>query len=248
LLGVLAGSLLAAASVPAAAEDAEVGVQRARPALGLFSSLPLYWGEAGQLSDLLGPEAPLSWARQAIERSYRLKPLDLLDEQRIAETERLLIAQPRILGPSENLALDQWVRRGGRLLLFADALFTGESRFGVGDPRRPQDVALLSPILARWGLELRFDESQPAGERAVELAPDIALPVDLAGQFGLLSSQEGDMCLVSADGLVAQCAIGAGQAVLVADAALLEDRPPATAERPAAALAYLLALAFSDQG
>ena len=51
------------------------------------------------------------------------------------------------------------MRGGGRVLLFADPMLTRHSAFALGDRRRPQDVVLLSPILARWRLELQFDES-----------------------------------------------------------------------------------------
>ena len=81
-----------------------------------------------------------------------------------------MMIQPRPLSPQENVALDNWVAAGGRLLLFADPALTEDSAFAIGDRRRPQDVVLLSPILARWGLELeltRTSRSARVSEPAV---------------------------------------------------------------------------------
>ena len=124
-------------------------------------------------------------------------------------------------------------------LLFADPLLTAHSAFAVGDPRRPQDVVLLSPILTRWGLELTFAEDQPEGLRVVP-GPGPAIPVNLRG--GWRASAEG--CQVEAEGLVATCRIGRGHVVAVADAEVLTDADPDAIRGPA--LAALLRRAFAN--
>ncbi|MGV3512476.1 MAG: ABC transporter [Novosphingobium sp.] len=185
--------------------------------VGLFTSLPIVWSEADDLKGMVDAPSTQHWARPVLEKRGKLLPLDtLLDLSRVAE---LVVAQPRPLAPEENVALDAWVRQGGRLLMFADPMLTQESVFALGDRRRPQDVALVSPILARWGLELRFDEDQPGGLR--ESAGD-ALPINLAGAFRPIPGGHEARCLVTSNGLIARCHIGKGRATLIADAALLE--------------------------
>lgn len=221
------------------------------PPLGLFTSLPLYWSEAADLSAMLSPDAERHWARKLIERQRDLKPLDVLTPQVLAPFKDILIAQPRALGAAENVALDGWVRGGGRVLLFADPLLTQHSQFGLGDRRRPMDVALLSPILAHWGLALTMDDAEPEGERQVELLGG-PLPVDQAGRFTPVPTEPGApaACRLLAEGLAADCRIGAGRALIVADAALLDraghdhaDGGTSQATREAA-LSRLLASAF----
>jgi len=119
----------------------------------------------------------------------------------------------------QGVALDAWVGAGGRLLLFADPLLTGESRFAIGDRRRPQDVILLSPILGHWGLRLEFDDSRREGVALV--GGKGRIPVNAPGSF----VSEGD-CAVESDGLLARCAIGKGRVLAVADAALLDLYEP----------------------
>lgn len=167
-----------------------------------------------------------------------MQPLDTL-EQLQPGLGQLVIAQPRPLSPTENVALDSWVRGGGQLLLFADPLLTAHSAFAVGDPRRPQDVVLLSPILTRWGLELIFAEDQPGGLRLVP-GPGPAIPVNLRGTW----RASGEGCQVEVDGLVATCRIGQGRVVAVADAEVLADADPDAIRGPA--LAAFLRRAFAN--
>ena len=215
-----------------------------RPALGLLTTLPIYWAESASFADTLASDAPPHWAREMLSRRYDLQPVDSLDAATLAPLRHLMLAQPRALSGTENVALDDWIRAGGELLLFADPRLTGHSIYPIGDRRRPQDVVLLSPILTRWGLELTFDETQPLGEGSA-LVLGQPLPTNLAGKFRPVatSADAPSDCRIIADGLVAQCRIGAGQAVIVADAALLEDGDhAATGAQPA--LEALLDAAF----
>jgi len=220
------------------ASDAE----KVKPPLGLFTSLPIYWGESESVGEMLDAKMAPHWARTALERDNRLLPLDTLEAAELAGLDRLVMAQPRPLAPAENVALDDWVRGGGRLLLFADPLLTEHSRFALGDRRRPQDVVLLSPILRRWGLELEFDEDPSHGERTVNVAGK-AVPVEYPGRLRAIAGSA-PSCIIESESVVARCRIGRGSAVVVADAAVLEtNREP---ELGAEALQALVGAAFDD--
>jgi hypothetical protein len=192
-------------------------------AIGLFTTLPILWAESDDLRGLLRSDMPPHWALAVLRAHGEVKPVDSLmptrDAPLLPGVSLLVMAQPRALAPQENVALDGWARRGGHLLLFADPLLTEESAFVFGDRRRPQDVALLSPILARWGLRLEFDESQAPGEKLVYFAGE-PLPVNLPGRLVILDSARG--CTLLAAGLAARCRIGKGRVLVIADAALLE--------------------------
>ena len=239
-----------AAAAFAVAAWALSGGERDKPSLGLFTTLPIYWGETAGVSDMLDGEARPGWVRGALEQRFELVPLDTLAPRRSAnrgpaDIDHLLLAQPRALSPQENVALDTWVREGGHVLLFADPLLTAHSHFGIGDRRRPQDVALLSPILARWGLEMRFDFDQAAGERTIGTGA-AALPVNLPGTLHPIEgfTTGGEHCRIAHDRVFAQCSIGSGVATVVADAALLEEAAGASKEARAEALAWLIESAF----
>ena len=235
--------MLVAAAVLAASLRLSRGGDGARPdgaATGsetgflLFTSLPIYWPEAPDLAAMLQGDAAPHWARTALEKKGTLVPIDALDGETLGASRHLLMIQPRPLAPAENVALDAWVATGGRVLLFADPQLTAHSAFGLGDRRRPQDIVLLSPILARWGLTLEFDEDQAPGERAASLDGQARLPVNFAGRFAIAGNGRGDArCKLRIEALIAECTIGAGRLVGVADAALFEaaDDPADAAVR-----------------
>lgn len=213
---------LLAALVLASCHSA-VAQEAPRPTIGLMGTIPIYWGEASGFDEIVAGEAQPHWVRGVLERQAEIAPLDYLSADELAPHRYILLAQPRGLTPEENVALDAWVRAGGQLLLFADPMMTGESRFGIGDRRRPQDVALLSPILAHWGLELQFDEAQPEGLAHVDHFGDL-LPVNLRGAFVPVGGME--HCAIPGDGLLAHCSLGLGQVLAVADAAMIDLAGP----------------------
>lgn len=223
------------------------------PGIALFTSLPILWPERQDFRGLINGDASPHWALASLQRRGPLQPLDTLaradGRAAMAPGSLLVMAQPRPLSPQENVALDRWVRGGGHVLLFADPLLTAESLFALGDKRRPQDVVLLSPILTRWGLDLRFDEDQTAGERMVDWN-GAKLPVNLPGHFALLGNA--GHCRLLADGLGAGCAVGKGRVLALADAALLENRTglesrTADADRASAAILDQLLIAATAQ-
>ena len=193
-----------------------------RPPLGLFTSLPIWWDEAEDMATRFSARADPHWARAVLEEAHRVVLLDtLLTPQGFAD---LVMAQPRPLEPQENVALDGWVRGGGHLLLFADPMLTWESRFALGDRRRPQDTVLLSPVLAHWGLALRFDPDQPDEARE---SMGTGLPVHLAGELVAVPGGDG-ACQIERDRLIAECRVGKGLALIVADCAVLEPAEPSS--------------------
>ena len=228
LAGLLFPALLLAGCNPGA-RSREEAIADQHP-LGLFTSLPLMWGEHGDIAAMLSESEKKDWVRDTLEQRFALTALDTLDSASLAGLDRLALIQPRPLAPQENVALDNWVRGGGRLLVFADPMLTRHSDFPIGDKRRPQDVVLISPILKRWGLELHFDEDQPDSERVVQ-AYGGSFPVRLPGQFVAVPPGAPSQCIVSPNGLLAQCTVGKGRVTLFADAAILDwegegDFPP----------------------
>ena len=242
---ILALLLVAAWSAVYRKGDDAARAATAGPLL-LFTSLPIYWAEAPDLAATLNDTGETHWARRAIEASRALRPLDTLGTATLGRAHDLLMAQPRPLSPDENVALDAWVAGGGHLLLFADPALTAQSAFALGDRRRPQDLVLLSPILARWGLRLEFDAGQAPGEHSVALGDGVAIAVNLPGRFVVVpGGRQDSSCRLGAKALMAECRIGRGKIFALADAALFEPTPDAMSEAERrTALGSLLRRAF----
>ncbi|MFY7746360.1 MAG: hypothetical protein ACOVQY_13095 [Erythrobacter sp.] len=225
------------------------------PALGLMTSLPLYWPADAALAEIAAGTAALPWQRRAIETRYRIVPLDTLspipalspdspETDPLAGLTRLAVIQPRGLSPADNVALDKWVRAGGRLLLVLDPVLTGEYAPPLGDPRRPVEAALIPPVVERWGLKVGFavHETEEAYFGTDTLPGGAEVPLAYPGTIDLLPA--GTKACTQPAGAIALCRIGKGAVTLIADAALFEH--PELAGEGGAQIASVLAAVFGQ--
>lgn len=184
-------------SRPGGAEPPE-----ARPTLLLLTSLPLLFGEQfsleGHGSDVL----------IALEREYRVLPISVTDRAELRRGRLLLMAHPPAQTADDLVALDQWVRAGGRLLLLADPMLEWPSERPLGDLLRPPPMFADTGLLDHWGLRLDAPAERGPASRLMS-GGDI-----LTASPGTLHGS----CPISRDRLVARCRIGKGEVTVVADA------------------------------
>ncbi len=187
-----------------------------RPDLLLMTGLPIIWGDAGPFD----PESRPSLFYKKLQGEFDVRVIDYLGEESLSKGELMLLAQPRALAPEELVALDDWIRGGGRTLILADPRLVWPSPFPPGDIRRPPPVSLLSPLFSHWGFSL---EAEPEARLAVEhLRQDGELRRMALGAPGRFRARGGG-CRVASVDYFAACRIGAGRALLLADADLLRD-------------------------
>src|SRR3546814_926437 len=188
---------------------------RARKAV-LVSDLPLVWGE-GSAARLFADAPPPPASYRAMRKGAAITPADVLSEDALAGADLLILAQPRALTPVELLVVDEWVRAGGRALLFADPALHWAGELPPHLPRPPR-TSLIRPLLSHWGLELLPGEP---GFRIMRPSSSAMVRVGVHSP-GKLRSRTSD-CTISMNGLMADCAIGKGRALVLADADLLRD-------------------------
>ena len=180
--------------------------EQAKPVLLLLTSLPLVFGEQFAVEGTGSP------ALKALETRYQVRPISVASPQELAQARVLLMAHP-LAQPAENLvALDNWVRNGGRVLLLADPMLEWPSSRPLGDPLRPPAMFMDTGLLGHWGL--RLDAPDERGPRLRKLGGHEVLTASPGMLFG--------KCPISADRLVARCTVGKGKATVVADADLLD--------------------------
>jgi hypothetical protein len=206
LIAVVAG--IAALAVITSRHRSEIGPRppAERQPLMLLSSLPLVFGEDFSLKSTGSP------LLAKLQTRYAVILISVTSGQELSKARILLMAQPQAQTPENLVALDSWVRGGGRVLLFSDPLLEWPSKRPLGDMLRPPPVFADTGLLAHWGLRL-----DPPAQRGPATR-------NLAG-FNVLTVSPGKVsgaCAISRDGLVASCRIGAGTAVIVADADLLD--------------------------
>lgn len=177
-----------------------------RPSLLLLTSLPLLFGEDFSLQ---GGGSPVL---KALEARYRVVPISVTSNADLAKGRLLLLAHPLAQTPEDLVALDRWVRKGGRVLLLADPMLEWPSKRPLGDPLRPPPMFADTGLLRHWGLRLDAPEERGPKLRKV-------------GRYDVLTASPGTLvgkCAISKDRLIAHCAIGKGKATVVADADVLD--------------------------
>jgi hypothetical protein len=207
---ILAAAALLVAAAFAVTRSHEPSAARAagKPKLLLLTSLPLVFGEQFSLEGAGSP------ALKALQSRYRVEPISVTSERELANSGLLLLAHPPAQAAENLVALDEWLRRGGRLLLLADPMLEWPSSRPLGDRLRPAPMFMDLGLLQHWGLRLD--------------APDKRGPeIRRLGGYEVLTESPGVLsgkCAIGADRLVAQCRIGNGRAIVVADADLLDTQ------------------------
>lgn len=194
------------AATPAGCRDA-APTASGKPDLYLITSLPLLFGERFGLG-FAKPDIV-----RALEKAFVVKPVDLPSQ--VPADATLLMAQPRALPAEELVALDNWVRAGGHLLLLADPRLEWPSRRPLGDRLRPPPMFADTGLLGHWGLRLDSPDKPGAAESTDDRGSIVYLSP------GRLVKVGGD-CIVERDSIVATCRLGEGEAIVVADADWLD--------------------------
>ncbi len=191
-----------------------------RPQATLMTALPLIWGE-GDAQDILQGRSARSETLAIVEKTVDVRAIDVISRLTLGQGVAI-IAQPRRLLPAELVALDQWVRDGGRAMIFADPELIWPSRFPAGDSRRAPPVELLDPLFAHWGIALGDSD------RAAQTIQIDGKAVRISAS-GAWTGPKNCTVVVAP---VLDCRIGKGRALLVGDADMLDARlwQPAGAE------------------
>jgi ABC-type uncharacterized transport system involved in gliding motility auxiliary subunit len=123
-----------------------------RPVLGLMSALPVL----GEKFNPMTRQSSEPWVLASeLKRDFNVKQVSLLSESIDPEIKLLLVIHPRDLPEATEYALDQFVLRGGKLIVFADpyAYFDQQPSPmpGVGGGGTSSTLAKL---FKAWGVEM----------------------------------------------------------------------------------------------
>ena len=168
----------------------ELGTPK-KPVIGLMSSLRMqgqFDPSSGQMSD---PWPILS----QIEQLFTVRPLTADVEHIEKEIDVLMVVHPKQLPTKTLYAIDQFVMRGGKMLLFVDPN-AGADTSGQ-DPQNPLGAAManhssnLEPLLSTWGVA--YDQGKVIGdlERGLEVRTSMQSPP--IRHIGILGLHHADM-------------------------------------------------------
>jgi ABC-type uncharacterized transport system involved in gliding motility auxiliary subunit len=168
----------------------ELGTPK-KPVIGLLSSI----GVTGQFNPQTGQMGEPWPIYTQLQQLFAVRTLTAELDHVDKDVDVLMLIHPKQLPPKTLYAIDQFVMRGGRMLLLVDpnagADLTGQ------DPRNPLAGAManhssdLQPLLATWGID--YDATKVIGDlgRGLEVRSNTsAAPVR---HIGILGLRHGDM-------------------------------------------------------
>lgn len=162
-----------------------------KPVIGLMSSLGLQ-GQFNPMTGQMGEPWPILTQLQELFTVRSLSgDVDHIDK----DVDVLMLVHPKALSSKTLYAVDQFVLRGGKILLFVDPNAGGDT--AGQDPSNPLAGALanhssdLAPLLASWGVD--YDPSKVIGdlERGLEVRTSMQSPP--VRHIGILGLGRGDM-------------------------------------------------------
>ncbi|MEO3471631.1 GldG family protein [Roseomonas sp. CAU 1739] len=139
-----------------------------RPVVGVMSTLPMN-GDPRMMMMMRGGPAPQPFAvMQTLRQFYTVQDVPL-DAQRIADdVQVLMVVHPQGLSDATQYAIDQFVMRGGKLIVFVDPHSEGQAgRPGPGGRPPASTASELNRLLNAWGID----------------APNEAVVLDLRGAW-----------------------------------------------------------------
>ena len=163
----------------------ELGTPK-KPVIGLMSSIGLQ-GQFNPATGQMGEPWPIY---TQIQQLFTVRTLTMDLDHIDKDVDVLMLVHPKQLPPKTLYAIDQFVMRGGRMLLLVDPN-SGADVSGQ-DPSNPLAAAMaahssdLQPLLATWGVD--YDATKVIGDlsRGLEVRASLAsAPVRHIGILGL---------------------------------------------------------------
>ena len=139
----------------------ELGTPK-KPVIGVMSTLGLQ-GQFNPMTGQMGDPWPIYTQLEELFTLHSLTPdVDHIDQ----DVDVLLLVHPKQLPPKTLYAIDQFVMRGGRVLLFLDPNAGGDT--SGQDPSNPMAGMManhssdLEPLLKAWGVD--YDPAKVIGD------------------------------------------------------------------------------------
>jgi ABC-type uncharacterized transport system involved in gliding motility auxiliary subunit len=162
-----------------------------KPVIGLMSSLPMQ-GQFNPMTGQMGETWPIL---TQIEQLFTVRTLSANVDRIDQDVDVLMLVHPKQLSPKTLYAVDQFVMRGGRMLLFVDP-DSGADTSGQ-DPSNPYAGATanhsstLEPLLSAWGVS--YDPGKVIGDLDLGLEVRAALASPPTRHIGILGLHQANM-------------------------------------------------------
>ena len=142
--------------------------------IGVISDLPIQGGQRDERGPTAAPWASINMLKEFFDLAPLARDVTRID----AKIDTLLVVHPKVLPVKTLFAIDQFVLRGGKALIFVDPL--AEEDRPERDPQNPMTMpktdSNLEPLFAAWGIKV--DAEHVIGD------PDSAVRVNFDSERG----------------------------------------------------------------
>jgi ABC-type uncharacterized transport system involved in gliding motility auxiliary subunit len=177
-----------------------------KPTVGILGALPLEYGPGGMMAAMRGQSQPYLILDQ-IKQFFQVKMLDAAKPEEIDDKiSTLILAHPKDLSPQVQYAIDQYVLKGGRLIVFSDPYsetMAAQPNPMTGRPMPGADQSSLLPELFKaWGVEVvpdkfvadlalaqRVQTGRSGPASVVDYIPWLAIPSDRLSHEDVVTSE-----------------------------------------------------------
>jgi ABC-type uncharacterized transport system involved in gliding motility auxiliary subunit len=164
-----------------------------KPVIGLVSSLPMQ-GQYNPMTGQMGETWPIL---SQLEQLFTIRTLTTDVDHIDKDVDVLMIVHPKNLPPKTLYAIDQFVMRGGKVLLFVDP-DSGADQSGQ-DPQNPfagagagaNHSSDLEPLLTAWGVA--YDPTQVVADLNLGLEVRSSVQGPPTRHIGILGLRREDM-------------------------------------------------------
>ena len=155
-----------------------------KPVIGLVSGLQIGGG-----FDMMTSQPTPAWmVIDQLREGFELRTIGPQADSIDADVTTLLLVHPAALSPAMQYAVDQFVLKGGKALVFVDPYC--ESARTAPNPMMPQEpsatASSLGPLFSAWGIDYAMDKvvADPGTALQISFAAD-APPIAHPGFLGL---------------------------------------------------------------
>ncbi len=137
-----------------------------KPVLGIITSLPLDIGAGGMMAAMQGSAQPYHRSTNSFSQTYDTQMIEAGFDRIPSDVDVLMIAHPTGLNDTQLYAIDQFVLRGGRALVFVDPNSEMAAPGGGFDPQSGgSPVSDLPQAVQGLGHRLRSGQGDRATAR-----------------------------------------------------------------------------------
>ncbi|MHB8521441.1 MAG: GldG family protein [Limisphaerales bacterium] len=125
-----------------------------KPVVGVMSSLPVF-GEMNPMMMRMGQPRQEPWVFiSELKRDYDVKQVEINSERIDDDIKVLVVIHPKEMAETTQYAIDQFVLRGGKLMVFVDPLSIVDSRNNPSNPLQGSmnSGSTVDKLFKAWGV------------------------------------------------------------------------------------------------